>query len=107
MSIPSLLLAHDSGRRHLDDEELDSGDDEGREDRIGDEEQGGEHQMEERTKQIQAVELPRMPVPEPSDGEVSLGLVSWPCTVLTQPAISSESTQVSVDSSSRLCAGRV
>lgn len=57
-------------RRHLDDEELDSGDDEGRADRVGDEVE--EPQMVARERQIQETDLPRMPVPQPSDGEVCL-----------------------------------
>lgn len=55
-------------RRHMDDEELDSGDDEGRDDRVDDDEQAPEVVVQERT--VQDVELPRLPAPEPSDGEV-------------------------------------
>lgn len=57
--------------RHLDDAELDSGDDEDRDDRIGDGEEQEAEMMVTREKQIQETDLPRLPVPEPSDGEVS------------------------------------
>ena len=62
-------------RRKLDDEALDSGDEEGRYDRLdedgidgyGDEEDGAQ---EARQRTIMDVNLSRHPVPEPSDGEV-------------------------------------
>lgn len=56
-------------RRHLDDEELDSGDDLDRNDRVPD-------QAIQETEDVQRVtmdmEVPRQPVPEPSDGETYL-----------------------------------
>lgn len=59
--------------RLLDDEELDSGDDEGREDRLPDDEDAlalddGQQAQEELT--FMDVEFGRHPIPEPSDGEV-------------------------------------
>ncbi|KAL8738572.1 MAG: hypothetical protein Q9190_007984, partial [Brigantiaea leucoxantha] len=64
----------DPKRRKLDDEALDSGDEEGRYDRLdedgidgyGDEEDGAQ---EARQRTIMDVNLSRHPVPEPSDGE--------------------------------------
>lgn len=55
--------------RHLDDAELDSGDDQGRGDRVPEDEEQPEMIAQER--QVLDVDLPRLPVPEPSDGEVS------------------------------------
>src|SRR5262245_47920882 len=56
-------------RRHLDDEDLDSGDDEGRADRLQD---GEEDAPRYTQKEINIVEcdLPRTAKPQPSDGEV-------------------------------------
>ena len=56
-------------RRRLDDEELDSGDDEARYDRAGSMiEEDGEEYGE--TRNIMDVKLGRAPEPEPTDGEV-------------------------------------
>jgi len=51
----------------LNDQELDSGDDEGRNDRAQ-----SEPQVEEQERQLtyEAGEIDRKPIPEPSDGEV-------------------------------------
>lgn len=56
-------------RRQLDDEELDSGDDVDRTDRIGDE---PEQEFEAQEKVTMDLEIPRQAVPEPSDGEMYL-----------------------------------
>ncbi|EME88970.1 uncharacterized protein MYCFIDRAFT_86164 [Pseudocercospora fijiensis CIRAD86] len=56
--------------RGLDDEELDSGDDEGRQDRQTQEE--AQEQYEEREMLSMDMEVARQPVPEPSDGEMYL-----------------------------------
>lgn len=56
--------------RHLDDEELDSGDDLDRDDRVGDD-VGEEVEMVAQELVVQDVEMPRLPMPDPSDGEVS------------------------------------
>lgn len=59
--------------RQLDDEELDSGDDEGRNDRLADDDEmavdDGQQPLEE--LMFMDVEFGRHPVPEPSDGEAS------------------------------------
>lgn len=59
-------------KRQLDDEELDSGDDEGRDDRLADEAQAEQDQQETvgQDLAILEVELPRQAGPQPSDGEV-------------------------------------
>lgn len=51
----------------MDDQELDSGDDEGRNDRIQSEQPGEE---QERQLTYESGEIDRKPIPEPSDGEV-------------------------------------
>jgi RNA polymerase-associated protein LEO1 len=60
----------------LDDEDLDSGDDLDRKDRIAEEEDeaagDSQEEVEEETVQVIATEMGRHPVPEPSDGEVCL-----------------------------------
>lgn len=56
--------------RRLDDSELDSGDDEGRQDRAGSQEEIIQVQKEEI---IQPLRLPRHVVPEPDDNEVDRG----------------------------------
>ncbi|KAL8698278.1 MAG: hypothetical protein Q9201_006665 [Fulgogasparrea decipioides] len=65
-----------SKRRKLDDEELDSGDDEGRHDRLeGDDVDGyddEEDRVEARSRNVAAIRLARHPVPHPSDGELYL-----------------------------------
>lgn len=55
----------------MDDEDLDSGDDEGRGDRIQDEEDARGAEEEQVEQAIMEAALGRQPVPEPSDGEVS------------------------------------
>lgn len=68
-------------RRKLDDEELDSGDDEDRSDRpkydkadgSGDE----EHRLEAHSQNVVDIRVARHPVPRPSDGEVSACWCSW------------------------------
>ena len=57
-------------RRELDDEELDSGDDEGRLDRAGHDAAEEEQEMQEQEKIVMDLDLPRQAGPEPSDGEV-------------------------------------
>jgi RNA polymerase-associated protein LEO1 len=57
--------------RQLDDEELDSGDDEGREDRV---QQEDTQQYETHEVLSMDLEIARQPVPEPSDGEVCAAL---------------------------------
>ena len=52
----------------MDDEELDSGDDEGRTDRLPHSDDQREEHLE--TQQVMDIELERHPIPEPSDGEV-------------------------------------
>lgn len=54
----------------MDDEELDSGDDMERRDRVADEPE--EQQFDEQEKLVIDLEIPRQPAPEPSDGEVYL-----------------------------------
>lgn len=61
--------------RQLDDEELDSGDDEDRMDRVGDE-QEQEQEYVTMDKITMDLEIPRQPNPEPSDGEVCYALRS-------------------------------
>lgn len=59
--------------RQLSDEELDSGDDEGRTDRVGDE--GGvqyDEEAEQQTFNFMDADIARHPIPEPSDGELYL-----------------------------------
>lgn len=53
--------------RQLDDAELDSGDDEGRTDRVVEDDAV---QFEEQEMLTMDMQLPRQPAPEPSDGEV-------------------------------------
>ncbi len=66
--------------RQLDDEELDSWDDEGRDDRLADDGDDlavddGQQLQEELT--FMDVEFGRHPVPEPSDGEVTTPRTIW------------------------------
>lgn len=61
-------------RRQLDDEELDSGDDVDRTDRVGEEEPATQEQeYETQEKVMMDLEMARQPLPEPSDGEVCAG----------------------------------
>lgn len=60
-----------SRRRQLDDEELDSGDDMDRTDRVADEEGEPEQEYRAVERVTMDLELPRQAIPEPSDGEVS------------------------------------
>lgn len=66
--------SHSKKRRRLDDSELDSGDDEGREERSKnglEEEEGDEEQdVPERTAVVTDIAIGRHPGPLPSDGEV-------------------------------------
>ncbi|KAL9597272.1 MAG: hypothetical protein Q9219_005253 [cf. Caloplaca sp. 3 TL-2023] len=64
-------------RRRLDDEELDSGDDEDRQDRLENDgidgySDGEEEQGETRSQNVAHIRLPRHPIPCPSDGELYL-----------------------------------
>jgi hypothetical protein len=74
-------------RRGLDDEELDSGDDEGRTDRAQDE--GDATQYEDIERLAMDVEFQRQPVPEPTDGEVrsTLSCTSFAVTDLFPIAV--------------------
>jgi hypothetical protein len=57
-----------SAFRNLEDEDLDSGDDEGRTDRVQREDEHKDEQLE--NLEVMDAELERHAVPEPSDGEV-------------------------------------
>ncbi|KAL8972897.1 MAG: hypothetical protein Q9183_000286 [Haloplaca sp. 2 TL-2023] len=61
-------------RRELDDEELDSGDDENRRNRLQDDEGYGqdEEHMEAHSQNVVDIRVPRHPIPNPSDGELYL-----------------------------------
>lgn len=63
-----------SGDRKLDDADLDSGDDEGRRDRLAntieDDDDGGA--VEDQVVQIYPSDIGRMAEPEPDDGDVSM-----------------------------------
>ncbi|KAI6969143.1 hypothetical protein KC329_g13886, partial [Hortaea werneckii] len=61
-----------TAQRQLDDEELDSGDDMERRDRVEDAEPSQEQAMESQERTMMSIELPRHPAPEPSDGEMYL-----------------------------------
>lgn len=73
-----LLLQQDASdirlrrERQLDDEELDSGDDMDRNDRVGSASPRAEPEQQEE-EIVQYAECARQPVPEPSDGEVCPG----------------------------------
>lgn len=67
---PMRLLLTLNRQRHLDDEDLDSGDDINRTDRVQQEEQ--QEEFETREVLSMDMEVARQPVPEPSDGEVRL-----------------------------------
>ena len=58
------------GRRQLDDEELDSGDDVDRTDRAVEEPATQEEEYDVQEKVMMDLEIARQPLPEPSDGEV-------------------------------------
>lgn len=66
--------------RQLDDAELDSGDDEDRNDRAAPEEEDGIAEEEEHIESLtmQDAEFGRHPVPEPDDGEVRHGSAPQP-----------------------------
>jgi RNA polymerase-associated protein LEO1 len=68
---PGLYLTICSSQRKLDDEDLDSGDDVDRTDRVPDATQDVE-EGEEQTFNYMDAEIARHPVPEPSDGELYL-----------------------------------
>ena len=73
-SIPRLIRANIPPRplRKLDDEELDSGDDEDRNDRLMDDADGDiDMGIEGHSANIMDVKLGRHAVPDPSDGEVT------------------------------------
>lgn len=57
--------------RNLSDEDLDSGDDEGRRDRLPSE-QGDDQEPEGRVARILETDIARHPLPKPVDGEVCL-----------------------------------
>lgn len=56
-------------QRQLDDEDLDSGDDEGRRDRLEDEDESQRHEEEQQLSVMEAA-FDRHGIPEPSDKEV-------------------------------------
>ena len=56
--------------RKLDEEDLDSGDDEGRDERVENEMDGYDEEQAEFEEQILDVEIGRHAAPRPSDGEV-------------------------------------
>ena len=62
---------HGRRRRHLDDEELDSGDVDGRDDRIQDEDEEAAQYLQKEVNVIEC-DLPRTAQPQPSDGEVRM-----------------------------------
>ncbi|KAK3070624.1 hypothetical protein LTR53_010138 [Teratosphaeriaceae sp. CCFEE 6253] len=68
--------AEKAAPRQLDDEELDSGDDISRTDRVGDDAapamQTQEQDVEPSQSLVSDIALPRQPLPEPSDGEMYL-----------------------------------
>jgi RNA polymerase-associated protein LEO1 len=67
-AVGNLWLTEPPRVRQLDDEELDSGDDEGRQDRAT---QQDNYAQEEKVDEIvQDIELGRHAIPEPGDGEV-------------------------------------
>lgn len=78
--------------RQLDDAELDSGDDLDRTDRVGDEPatQTQEQEYEQQAKLTLDIELPRQPLPEPSDGE--LYLMKMPDFLAVEPNAYSNTT---------------
>ena len=59
-----------SSKRQLEDEELDSGDDVDRTDRVAAEAEQPEQEYETQEKVTMDLEIARQPLPEPSDGEV-------------------------------------
>lgn len=91
-----MRLTKDSPRQ-LDDAELDSGDDEGRDDRAQeDDEDQQQQQFEDHEMLSMDVEVARQPVPEPSDGEVgNLDNGSLDLT-LTNTDVSSQGARVYV-----------
>jgi len=90
---PHVADRRDRKNRQLDDEELDSGDDEGRADRAASE-QPVEDEIREQA--IEFAEFDRQPGPEPSDGEVhDTKLFCW--SVLTPSDVSPQSTEVHGD----------
>jgi hypothetical protein len=77
-----LLIHGQRRRRQLDDDELDSGDDEGRNDRAA---QHEDDEVEDEDFTMLPVDMPRHPQPEPSDGEVRYSLhctSSWHLFIL-------------------------
>lgn len=68
---PLLIVNSCRAERTLDDEELDSGDDMGREDRV---KSTAAEEFEAMELQIAEASLPRHAVPEPSDNEVGVDL---------------------------------
>lgn len=66
----TLCVADLRRQRLLDDEELDSGDDLERQDRVDEEVGAAEQQYETQEKTTMDIEMARQPLPEPSDGEV-------------------------------------
>jgi RNA polymerase-associated protein LEO1 len=78
-----LLTILSAPRRELDDRDLDSGDDDGRLDRRGNEAVEEEQEMQEQEKIVMDLDLPRQAGPEPSDGEVCKSGLSLLITILT------------------------
>jgi hypothetical protein len=78
-----LLTILSAPRRELDDRDLDSGDDDGRLDRRGNEAVEEEQEMQEQEKIVMDLDLPRQAGPEPSDGEVCESELSLQIAMLT------------------------
>jgi hypothetical protein len=78
-----LLTILSTPRRELDDRDLDSGDDDGRLDRRGNEAVEEEQEMQEQEKIVMDLDLPRQAGPEPSDGEVCESELSLQIAMLT------------------------
>lgn len=78
-------------KRQLDDEELDSGDDAERTEQAPEAAVEEQPEYETREKTVLDLELPRQPIPEPSDGEVPrpLSPPSQPQPKLTLPSSTS------------------
>lgn len=81
-----------SGDRKLDDADLDSGDDEGRRDRLADtiEDDDDDGAVEDQVVQIYPSDIGRMAEPEPGDGDVRIRQPSFAFQWLISAAICHE-----------------
>lgn len=82
--------------RQLDDAELDSGDDEGRDDRAQQDDEEQQQQFEDHEMLSMDVEVARQPVPEPSDGEVGILNHSSLYLILTKSDVPSQGARIHV-----------